>query len=116
MEPLAILTADPFDLLFENRNKLYGAYILRKYYPRRLMISITIIISLVIMISFIYLYPHSEYQLQNHPQPPDVFIRQLDLTQEIKPPAPPARPSMKRPPASTALTKPLIVTNQNMKE
>jgi protein TonB len=36
MEPLDILYADNLDLLFENRNKLYGAYPLRKYYKRRL--------------------------------------------------------------------------------
>jgi periplasmic protein TonB len=36
MEPFAILHADSLDLLFENRNKLYGAYPLRKYYKRRL--------------------------------------------------------------------------------
>ena len=59
MEPLAILQADPLDLLFENRNKKYGAYPLRKYYPQRLIISMGIIISLVIMISFTYMYPDS---------------------------------------------------------
>ena len=45
MEPLTILRADPLDLLFENRNKDYGAYPLRKYYPQRLMISLGIMFS-----------------------------------------------------------------------
>ena len=30
MEPIAILHADPLDLLFENRNKSYGAYPIAK--------------------------------------------------------------------------------------
>ncbi len=33
MEPLAILQADPLDLLFENRNKKYGAYPVAKILP-----------------------------------------------------------------------------------
>ena len=49
MEPLTILRADPLDLLFENRNKDYGAYTLRKYYTRRLMISLALVILAVVM-------------------------------------------------------------------
>ncbi len=41
MEPLAILSADPLDLLFDNRNKKYGAYTLRKYYDRRLALGLS---------------------------------------------------------------------------
>ncbi len=49
MEPFAMLQADPLDLLFENRNKMYGAYPLRKYYPRRLLISMGITFSMVVI-------------------------------------------------------------------
>lgn len=35
-----ILLTDPLDLLFEKRNKLYGAYLLRKTYPKHLILSI----------------------------------------------------------------------------
>jgi periplasmic protein TonB len=48
MEPLAILHADPLDLLFENRNKSYGSYTLRKFYPQWLLISLGITSSLVV--------------------------------------------------------------------
>lgn len=44
-----ILTADFLDILFENRNKAYGAYILRKYYDRRLMQSLGIMLLIVTM-------------------------------------------------------------------
>ena len=75
MEPLAILQADPLDLLFENRNKTYGAYPLRKYYPQRLMMSMGIIMSLVVLISFTCLYPDSSSLLmQKHPAVPDIMI------------------------------------------
>jgi len=56
MEPLDILRAEPLDLLFEYRNKSYGAYTLRKYYPRRLLFSLGIVLSLVVGASFLYLF------------------------------------------------------------
>ena len=48
-----ILQADMLDILFEHRNKLYGAYALRKTYDRRLRIALgaallTVLISLCI--------------------------------------------------------------------
>jgi protein TonB len=56
MEPLTILRADPLDLLFENRNKAYGAYQLRKYYAQRLMaFPWVFLISFLIILSFFYL-------------------------------------------------------------
>jgi protein TonB len=117
MEPLAILQADPLDLLFENRNKSYGAYPLRKYYPQRLMISMGIILSLVVLISFTYLYPDSTTSLmQSHPKVPDIIIDDVNLKQVVKPPVPPARPFIPRPPAIIPLTKPLIVADRNVQE
>ena len=56
MEPLDILRAEPLDLLFENRNKSYGAYPLRKYCPKRLLISLGTIFSLVVGASSMYLF------------------------------------------------------------
>lgn len=41
MEKLSILTADLLDILFEYRNKMYGAYELRKTYPKRVVYAIT---------------------------------------------------------------------------
>jgi periplasmic protein TonB len=40
MKPNEILQASILDILFENRNKNYGAYPLRKYYPQRIKKSI----------------------------------------------------------------------------
>jgi protein TonB len=116
MEPLAILQTDPLDLLFENRNKLYGAYPLRKYYPRRLMISMGIIFTLVIMISIFHLYPDSTSLMQKHILNPDIVIQELNLIQETKPPAPLARPNPPKPPATLALTRPVIVADPNVRE
>ncbi|HMJ48633.1 MAG TPA: energy transducer TonB [Ferruginibacter sp.] len=43
MEAQKILTADFLDILFEGRNKLYGAYDIRKSYPERIKKSLLII-------------------------------------------------------------------------
>jgi len=42
-----ILKTDVLDILFENRNKLYGAYPLRKFYPERVKISLVIMLGVV---------------------------------------------------------------------
>lgn len=117
MEPLAILQTDPLDLLFENRNKSYGAYPLRKYYPQRLMISMGIIFSLITLISFGYLYPDSSSSfMQKHPVMPDYILRGVEIIPEIKPPMPHVRPSVSKPPAATAYFKPVIVPDRNVKD
>lgn len=50
-----ILTADVLDIVFENRNKDYGAYTLRKYYDKRLIHSLGIMllsVGALILLSF----------------------------------------------------------------
>jgi protein TonB len=117
MEPFAILRADPLDLLFENRNKLYGAYPLRKYYPQRLMMSIGIIISLVVLISFISLYPGSSSVLTlKPPQVPDTRLIEYNILPEIKPLVPTTRPNLPKPPATIIYTNPVIVADRNVPE
>ena len=48
-----ILQSDLLDILFEKRNKLYGAYMLRKNYPIELMKALGITLLLVIALMFI---------------------------------------------------------------
>src|SRR6185503_15681348 len=44
-----ILQADMLDILFEHRNKLYGAYALRKTYTHRLSLALGVALSLVLL-------------------------------------------------------------------
>jgi protein TonB len=44
MDSEMIMQSDVLDILFEKRNKLYGAYILRKFYNHRLIKSVSITI------------------------------------------------------------------------
>ena len=115
MEPLAMLHTDPLDLLFENRNKLYGAYPLRKYYNQRLSISMGCTFTLVVISSFFYLYnnPNSVF-IQNRPLPPDVILRDISLIPDIKPPVQILRPSVSKPPVTMIYNTPLIVADQKV--
>ncbi|MBC6490459.1 TonB family protein [Flavihumibacter stibioxidans] len=49
MKPSTILRSDALDILFENRNKQYGAYALRRNYPRHLYYGLGGMILLVIL-------------------------------------------------------------------
>jgi protein TonB len=49
MKPEQILKADMLDILFENRNKDYGAYTLRRDYNGRLMRGIAVMFSVVLL-------------------------------------------------------------------
>ncbi len=110
MEPIDMLYADPLDIVFENRNKLYGAYPLRKFYAQRLYISMTITFSAVILCSVLYFYFHSGSTIKMISPIPDTYIKPVDLTPSPKSVSPPARPSMPKPPVATVPnTIPLIV-------
>ncbi len=55
-----ILKSDVLDIIFENRNKDYGAYMLRKFYANRLMQSIGIMLLAVIILSASTFLPPSK--------------------------------------------------------
>ena len=56
MESSTILTADVLDIIFEGRNKDYGAYDLRRSYNRRLKVSITVMLSVICMLSLGFVF------------------------------------------------------------
>lgn len=47
MEKSTILTADVLDIIFDGRNKDYGAYDLRKTYQKRLLTSLSVMLSVI---------------------------------------------------------------------
>lgn len=57
----AILSTDVLDIIFNNRNKAYGAYDLRKFYNNRLFKSIGLMLTAVLVLSaFTFLHPAKE--------------------------------------------------------
>ena len=116
MEPLDMLQADPLDLLFENRNKDYGAYTLRKYYPQRLMISMGITFSMVIITVASYLFFHTNPVMTREYFIPETNIDPFVYPVKEKPSLPPARPFVPKPPAAIQYTVPLIVADRDLPE
>ena len=51
MNSNTILQSDVLDIIFDNRNKAYGAYALRKFYNARLQRSLAVTMLLVVIIS-----------------------------------------------------------------
>jgi periplasmic protein TonB len=119
MESSTILTADVLDIIFEGRNKDYGAYDLRRTYNRRLTVSITVMLSVICMLTIGYAFagkkskadpgliigpeitlesaPPKEKPVEPPPPPP------------MKPPAPPVQVKMK------AFVAPKIVQDDQVK-
>ena len=113
MEPIDMLRADPLDILFENRNKSYGAYPLRKFYSKRLYISMGITLSVVVLSSFLYLYFHTNTGVRLINPFPEMHLYPVDLTPHEKPVIPPLRPSAPRPPVSTQKVTTLVIVPDN---
>src|ERR1043165_7942036 len=113
-----ILQADVLDILFENRNKSYGAYDLRKTYPLRLIKAMGITILLVLVLMF--LGSSSSTKAITDKTNDGYIVRQVDLPEEKKPEPPKEKPT---PPATQqpikqeifeTQIKPVDVVNQTM--
>lgn len=90
------------DIIFQNREKSYGAYFLRKNYPRHLLIALTVVCWLFLMAIFtpgwlgktveavIPIVNSGEHILRPVLPPPPIPEKEI-----IIPPAPPERPKIK---------------------
>ncbi|QEC66532.1 energy transducer TonB [Panacibacter ginsenosidivorans] len=117
MDTNKILSADILDIVFEGRNKEYGAYDLRKTYQKRLIIAVISMIAFCILI-FISValakFVASDKPVQMVVQ--DVNL--ADVKQEEKKPEPPPPPPPKVEPPKVEITKftpPKIVKDEEVK-
>jgi protein TonB len=118
MESSTILTADVLDIIFEGRNKEYGAYDLRRTYNRRLTVSITVMLSAICMLTIGYAFAGKKSKVDKglvirpdvvlNPPPPKQK-EELPLPQPVKPPPPPVQVKM------TAFVAPKIVHDDQVK-
>jgi len=87
MKPETILQKDILDILFENRNKDYGAYNLRKNYHTRLLKSLGFTIAFVFVVSVWYVKANSTKDKVNfYAGKPvtDIYLKALDSKAFIK--------------------------------
>jgi len=117
MEINKILSADILDIIFEGRNKAYGAYDLRKTYNKRLLTSMMVMGGLVLLLLVGYLI--SNYQAAHKKAAVVVQDVQLeDVKEEKKNEPPPPPPPPKEPPKveMAKFTPPKIVKDEEVKE
>lgn len=77
-----IQNADMLDILFNNRNKQYGAYTLRKYYNNRLLVSLVTGIGGIFLLFFLLRPGTTADKLK--PVIPEVMVRQFAVPPKIK--------------------------------
>lgn len=121
MEANKILSADILDLVFEGRNKDYGAYELRKTYNRRITRALIITATLFILI-FLAAFLSNKI---NANRDKAVDVKEVELTaikeeEQPKPePPPPPPPPKTEPPPKVEMTKftpPQIVKDEEVKK
>ena len=117
MERNKILTADFLDILFEGRNKEYGAYQLRKTYNKRITIALVTMLSICLLLILGTLFGKGNDGEKNQILVNDVQLE--DIKQEekkVEPPPPPPPPAPEPPKIEiTKFTPPKIVKDELVK-
>jgi protein TonB len=111
-----ILQADLLDILFEHRNKLYGAYTLRKTYTHRLGLALAVALSTVllfILMSFINKKDNGDH---NRNRSDIVKITPLVIPDDKPKDPEPPRDKPKPPTAQVDYQPPTIVEDDKVKE
>jgi len=118
MDTNRILSADVLDIIFEGRNKDYGAYELRKTYNKRLATALIIMAGIIAFIGIAYFVSNAMGNSKNNK---DVVVQDVqlqDVKQEDKKEPPPPPPPPKPPPPKVEITKftpPKIVKDEEVK-
>src|SRR5678816_2384141 len=118
MEANKILQADLLDLVFEGRNKDYGAYQLRKKYNSRIMVALGITTAIAIVaIGGSLLAKTLSGNNDDQVKVSDVVIENIKQPDEKPPPPPPPPPKAPPPPKveMTKFTPPVIKKDEEVK-
>jgi periplasmic protein TonB len=119
MEANKILGADILDLIFEGRNKEYGAYDLRKTYNKRIVTAL-VITALVALLALgaSFLASALESKRDAKVEVKDVVLQDIKQEEEKKFEPPPPPPPKQEPPKveMTKFTPPKIVKDEQVKK
>jgi protein TonB len=119
MEANKILQADILDLVFEGRNKEYGAYVLRKQYNKRITLALGITAGVAVLL-FAASFLSSALSSETDDQVVrDVVIAQVEPPKEEAPPPPPPPPPKTPPPPKVEMAKftpPVIKKDEEVKQ
>lgn len=89
-----ILKSDALDIIFEKRNKLYGAYILRKFYPNRLKLALGLMLITALAFSAFTLIPGKDKVVKTRPY----IFKEIELRKHADKPK---EPEKRKDPAQT---------------
>ncbi len=118
METNKILSADILDIVFEGRNKEYGAYDLRKTYRKRITIALLTTVGICLLL-FILSMATTKEKKSSLVVIADASLENLNKPEEKKPEPPPPPPPPKTEPPKVEITKftpPKIVKDEEVKE
>jgi periplasmic protein TonB len=115
-----IMSADVLDIIFDGRNKEYGAYELRKTYNKRLT---TALLAMAAILALIFIFMFVSNLIAANSKKEQVVVQDVQL-EEIKqeekknePPPPPPPPKQEPPKVEMAkFTPPKIVKDEEVKE
>jgi periplasmic protein TonB len=109
-----VLNASVLDIVFDNRNKQYGAYTLRKFYGNRLGIALAVALSSVFLICLLIARSVESVSSLLPPVNPEVVVDFIEPLTPATPPTPPAKQISKPATKSTELFVPEIVPTQQV--
>src|ERR1700712_5711555 len=117
MEVNKILSADVLDIIFDGRNKDYGAYDLRKTYNRRLRIALLVMFSVAAALGIGFIVSN----IQDSGKKTAMVVQDVQLEDIKEPPhnepPPPPPPKVEPPKVEMAkFTPPKIVKDDQVKE
>lgn len=120
MEVNKILSADILDIIFEGRNKEYGAYELRKTYNKRLVTALVSMAALCVLMFGGYFLSNAlgNDNDKDKLQAQDVQLEEVKQEEKQEEPPPPPPPKPPDPPKveMTKFTPPKIVKDEEVKE
>lgn len=114
-----VLQSDLLDILFEGRNKEYGAYTLRREYNHRLTIAITAMFSVVILFFGWFSFNNKKPDqsgLAGLNKDDSIVLRVIEIPKDPPPPPPPPPPAVKpQPPVATIKSTPPVIVPDDVK-
>ena len=116
MELNKILSADILDILFDGRNKEYGAYDLRKTYNKRIKYSMAGMILICVLMLVGSLIANSSKKSKTELVVADMSLENVKDEKKPEPPPPPPPPKQEPPKVEiTKFTPPKIVKDEEVK-
>jgi protein TonB len=119
MEANKILSADILDLVFEGRNKDYGAYELRKKYNKRIVTALGITAAILILVfAATFLSKALSKKDTGKVEVRDVVMAEIKQEEKTPPPPPPPPPKAPPPPKveMAKFTPPVIKKDEEVKQ